>query len=141
MSPQEEQRMKMTKRLGVILAALVMVMGTLAGGNAADQVTIKLAHPNVPQHPMGEGYELFKKDLEERSGGIFKVDVYDSSKYGNFDAVVQGLQMNMLQMGSDATNNLSVFNPQMMFLDMPFIVPSYEASDLITDGPIGHTFG
>lgn len=131
--------MKKTKKLGIILAALVMVVavGTLAGSNAADQITIKLAHPNVPQHPMGEGYELFKKDLEERSGGLFKVDIYDSSKYGNFDAVVQGLQMNMLQMGSDATNNLSVFNPQMMFLDMPFIVPSYEAADLITDGPIG----
>ena len=131
--------MKNTKKLGIILAALVMVMGvgSLAGSNAADQITIKLAHPNVPQHPMGEGYELFKKELEERSAGLFKVDIYDSSKYGNFDAVVQGLQMNMLQMGSDATNNLSVFNPQMMFLDMPFIVPSYEASDLITDGPIG----
>jgi tripartite ATP-independent transporter DctP family solute receptor len=136
---QEEQNMKRTRRLGIILAALVMVMGfgPIAGSNAADPITIKLAHPNVPQHPMGEGYELFKKDLEERSGGAFKVDIYDSSKYGNFDAVVQGLQMNMLQMGSDATNNLSVFNPQLMFLDMPFIVPSYEASDLITDGEIG----
>ena len=131
--------MKKTKRLGIILAALVMAMGmgTFADSNAADQITIKLAHPNVPQHPMGEGYELFKKELEERSGGLFKVDIYDSSKYGNFDAVVQGLQMNVLQMGSDATNNLSVFNPQMMFLDMPFIVPSYEAADLITDGSIG----
>jgi TRAP-type transport system periplasmic protein len=131
--------MKKTKRLGIILAALVMAMGvgTLADSSSAEQITIKLAHPNVPQHPMGEGYELFKKDLEERSGGQFKVDIYDSSKYGNFDAVVQGLQMNMLQMGSDATNNLSVFNPQMMFMDMPFIVPSYEAADLITDGPIG----
>lgn len=131
--------MKMTKRLGVILAAMIMVVGvgTFSASNAAKQITIKIAHPNVPQHPMGEGYELFKKDLEERSGGLFKVDIYDSSKYGNFDAVVQGLQMNMLQMGSDATNNLSVFNPQMMFMDMPFIVPSYPASDLITDGPIG----
>ena len=131
--------MKRTQRLGIILVALVMVMGfgPIPGSNAADQITIKLAHPNVPQHPMGEGYELIKKELEERSGGAFKVDIYDSSKYGNFDAVVQGLQMNMLQMGSDATNNLSVFNSQLMFLDMPFIVPSYEASDLITDGPIG----
>jgi len=138
-NPKEEQRMKLAKTLGVFLAALTMMVGggAFVDGNAANQKTIKLAHPNVPQHPMGEGYELFKKDLEERSGGVFKVDIYDSSKYGNFDAVVQGLQMNMLQMGSDATNNLSVFNPQMMFLDMPFIVPSYEASDLITDGPIG----
>jgi TRAP-type transport system periplasmic protein len=131
--------MKVFKHLGVVLLVMTFVfgLGTLNEGNAAKEVIIKLAHPNVPQHPMGEGYELFKADLEKRSKGAFRVDIYDSSKYGNFDAVVQGLQMGVLQMGSDATNNLSVFNPQLMFLDMPFIVPSYEASDLITDGPIG----
>lgn len=131
--------MKIFKKFFAVMLTfgLVFSLGFFSAVDAADQIVLKLAHPNVPQHPMGEGYELFKSDLEKRSGGLFRVDIYDSSKYGNFDAVVQGLQMGMLQMGSDATNNLSVFNPQMMFLDMPFIVPSYEASDLITDGPIG----
>ena len=131
--------MKIFKNLLAVMltVGLIFGLGFFSAVDAANQVVIKLAHPNVPQHPMGEGYELFKSDLEKRSEGSFRVDIYDSSKYGNFDAVVQGLQMGMLQMGSDATNNLSVFNPQMMFLDMPFIVPSYEASDLITDGPIG----
>lgn len=122
----------------VVLVTIVLFLaGFITQVSANSQIVIRVAHPNVPQHPMGQGYELFKADLEERSGGLFRVDIYDSSKYGNFDAVVQGIQMGTLQMGSDATNNLSVFNPQLMFLDMPFIVPSYEASDLITDGPIG----
>ena len=98
---------------------------------------IKIAHPNVPSHPEGEAFELFKKDLEKRSNGAFKVQIYDSSKYGNFDAVIQGLQMGVLQMGADATNNFSVFNPKLMMFDMPFIIPDYESSDLITDGPLG----
>lgn len=121
----------------IVLVAFVMIIGMLNCNVEAKEIIIKLAHPNVPQHPMGEGYELFKADLEKRSNNIFRVDIYDSSKYGNFDAVVQGLQMGVLQMGSDACNNLSVFNPQLMFLDMPFIIPTYEAADLITDGPIG----
>jgi TRAP-type transport system periplasmic protein len=131
--------MRFYKYLGVMMLAVTVIFGfgAFSDTDAAKQIVIKLAHPNVPQHPMGEGYELFKADIEKRSGGLFRVDIYDSSKYGNFDAVVQGLQMGVLQMGSDATNNLSVFNPKMMFLDMPFIVPSYEAADLITDGPIG----
>ncbi len=121
----------------LISLAILFGMGLWNSPAAAKEIVIKLAHPNVPQHPMGEGYELFKADLEKRSGGVFRVDIYDSSKYGNFDAVVQGLQMGVLQMGSDACNNFSVFNPQLMFLDMPFIIPSYEAADRITDGPIG----
>ena len=45
--------------------------------------------------------------------------------------------MGVLQMGADATNNFSVFNPKLMMFDMPFLIPDYESSDQITDGPLG----
>ena len=123
------------KTLRIVSLVLALFLGSALQAQAAK--TIKLAHPNVPSHPMGQGYELFKKDLEERSKGAFKVQIYDSSKFGNFDAVVQGIRMGVLQMGSDGVGNFSVFNPKLMLFDMPFLIPSYEASDLITDGPIG----
>ncbi len=116
------------------LSCLMIVM--LASSGFAATV-IKIAHPNVPSHPEGQAFELFKSDLEKRSNGAFKVQIYDSSKYGNFDAVVQGLQMGVLQMGADAPNNFSVFNPKLMMFYMPFLIPDYESSDLITDGPLG----
>lgn len=124
------------KKLSLLLWITVFTV-LFAGFACAAPIVIKLAHPNVPAHPMGQGYELLKKDLEERSKGVFKVEIYDSSKFGNFDAMVQGLQMGVLQMGSDACNNLSVFNPKLMMFDMPFIINSYEEADLITDGPLG----
>ena len=123
------------KRCRFLLLSLLLV--GLFATTSLGATVIKLAHPNVPAHPMGQGYELFKKDLEERSKGAFKVQIYDSSKYGNFDAVVQGLQMGVLQMGSDAPSNFSVFNPKLMMFDMPFLIPDYPSADLITDGPLG----
>jgi len=121
--------------LKLVASAVAILAISVTSAQAA--MTIKLAHPNLAAHPMGQGYELFKKDLEERSKGFFNVQIYDSSKYGNFDAVVQGISMGVLQMGSDGVSNFSVFNPKLMMFDMPFIIPSYEAADLITDGPIG----
>lgn len=121
--------------LKVLFTMALFLALTATGSQAA--ITIKLAHPNVPAHPMGQGYELFKSDLEKRSDGQFKVQIYDSSKFGNFDAVVQGIRMGVLQMGSDGAGNFSVFNPKLMMFDMPFLITSYEASDLITDGPLG----
>lgn len=103
----------------------------------AGPTVIKLAHPNVPQHPMGQGFEKFKELVEERTNGEFRVDIFDSSKFGNFDSVVQGLQLNMLQMGSAATPNLAPFSDQFLIFDLPFLIPDYEAADKITDGPIG----
>lgn len=116
------------------MACLLLAL-TVSAGHAA--TVIKIAHPNVPSHPEGQAFELFKTDLEKRSNGAFKVQIYDSSKYGNFDAVVQGLQMGVLQIGADASTNFTVFNPKLLMFDMPWLIPDYESSDLITDGPLG----
>lgn len=118
-----------------VLVALIFTFSTALTAHAA--MTIKLAHPNVPATPMGQAYELFKEDLEKRSNGFFKVQIFDSSKYGNFDAVVQGISMGVLQMGSDGIGNFSVFNDELMIFDMPYLFPSYEKCDLVEDGPIG----
>lgn len=115
-------------------AMAILLSGAMA---SAGPKVIKIAHPNVPQHPMGQCFEKFKELVEQRSDGSFRVDVYDSSKFGNFDSVVQGLQYNMLQMGSASTPNLSPFSDSFLIYDLPFLFPDYESTDLITDGPIG----
>ncbi|WP_419778803.1 TRAP transporter substrate-binding protein [Maridesulfovibrio sp.] len=120
----------------LIALAAVLVMSTAA---FAGPTVIKLAHPNVPQHPMGQAFEKFKELVETRTDNRFRVDIYDSSKFGNFDAVVQGLQFNMLQMGSASTPNLAPFSDDFLIFDLPFLFPNYEAADLITDGSIGMT--
>lgn len=56
---------------------------------------------------MGQGFEHFKKLVEERSNGEIEVTIFDSSTFGNFDSVVQGLQSGILQMGSASTPKLA----------------------------------
>ena len=131
--------MKMFKISAIAIACmLVFGMTTLQPQEAsAKKIVIRLAHPNVPQHPMGEGFAYFKELVERRSEGRIEVIHYHSGQFGNFDSVVQGLQTGMLQMGSASTPNLAPFSDAFLIFDMPFIIPSYEASDLITDGPIG----
>lgn len=131
--------MKIIRRsvLAMLAAPFIAVAGLSSAPVQAADVVIKLAHPNVPQHPMGEGFEYFKELVEKRSDGEIRVDIFDSSKFGNFDSVIQGLQTGLLQMGSASGPNLAPFSDAFLIFDMPFLFPSYEASDLITDGPIG----
>lgn len=104
---------------------------------AAEPIMVKLAHPNVPQHPMGQGFIKFKELIEERSKGKFRVDVLDSSKFGNTNSIIQGLQLGMLQMASDSTSNLSIGSDKLLLFDMPFLFPDYASTDKVTDGPVG----
>ena len=127
----------MMKKVITLIAAISMVTMLAIPVAFSAPTVIKIAHPNVPQHPMGQCFEKFNELVEKRSDGKFRVDIYDSSKFGNFDSVVQGLQMNMLQMGSASTPNLSPFSDSFLIYDLPFLFPNYESTDLITDGPIG----
>lgn len=127
----------MLKKSFTLIATAAMVAMLAIPVAFSAPTVIKIAHPNVPQHPMGQCFEKFKELVEQRSDGRFRVDIYDSSKFGNFDSVVQGLQMNMLQMGSASTPNLSPFSDSFLIYDLPFLFPNYESTDLITDGPIG----
>lgn len=125
---------KTTSRFSATAIAGLLCLTALP---AAAQTSIKIAHPNVPDHPMGQAFSYFEELVESRSNGEFEVDVYHSSQFGNFDSVVQGLQTGMLQMGSASTPNLAPFSDDFLIFDMPFLFPSYDAADLITDGPIG----
>ncbi|MGO4886651.1 TRAP transporter substrate-binding protein [Anaerobacillus sp. MEB173] len=106
-------------------------------GTQNDPITIKLAHPNVPAHPMGEGFIKFKELVEEKTNGEIKVEIFDSSTFGNARETVEGLQMGTLQMGSDSAPNLAPFTDGLLIFDMPFLFPDYPSTDLVTDGPIG----
>lgn len=117
--------------------SILFVLLSTAVLHAQAQTVIKIAHPNVPDHPMGQAFSYFEELIETRSNGAFSVDVFHSSQFGNFDSVVQGLQMGMLQMGSASTPNLAPFSDDFLIFDMPFLFPSYEAADAISDGPIG----
>lgn len=124
--------------LSFVFALLFSASGAI---NAEAATTIKIAHPNVPIHPEAQAFELFKKELEKRSNGEFKVVIYDSSKYGNHDAVLQGLTMGVLQMGADSPANFSVFSEKLITFDLPFLFSSYEHADKIINGKIGAELG
>ena len=141
----------MQKKMLVLFCSLLLVVfaavgcgGSDAKNNAASgdkskgqPIVIKLAHENVPQHPMGQGFIKFKELVESRSNGAMRVDLYDSGKFGGGREIVEGLQSGMIQMGSSSTPNLQPFSNAFLIFDMPFLFPDYESTDKVTDGPLG----
>ncbi len=119
---------------------MLALMVLLASHSQAFAVkTIKLAHNCVVGQPQYIVFEKFKKILEERSNGAFKVDILDSGKYGDSSSIMKGLQMGVLQIGAESTANFSVFDQRLMLFDLPYLIPNYEAAELILTGPVGKT--
>lgn len=123
------------RKLILLIMAALLCAGAWSEASAAR--VIKIAFTNFPEHPQGEAFALFKKEVEERSRGAFKVELIGSGKYDNPESIVQGLQMGVLHIGAESTSNFSVFAPRLMLFDMLYLIPSYEAANLVLDGPIG----
>lgn len=125
------------KRRFLPVFCLLFLALFLAVKAQAKQIVLKVAYTNVPEHPQGEAFPLFKKAVEERSRGEIKVELYDNGKFGNYDSNMQGLQMGVLALAAESTSNYSVYNPKLQIFDIPYLVPSFAAAERILDGKIG----
>ena len=62
------------------------------GTSGSDVVTIKFSHPDPEGSVLDRGVKAFAKDVEERSGGTIKVDVYPANQLGSLTEVIEGIQ-------------------------------------------------
>ena len=118
--------MKLFKAMLCSVAALSLLLPAAHAQAAPTVVKIALTQPTG--HPTTDLIRgQFKKTIEEKTNGRFRIDVFDNYSFGNFEAVVQGLQFGMLQFAQESPSNLSIYDPKLMIFDLPYLMPEYSA--------------
>ena len=107
-------------RLASILGAGLMALSLAAPTFAAD-VTLKLGHIAVPDHPYGKGADYFAKLVNEKSKGSIEVKVFPSSQLGGQKDLIEGMVFGAVDMALVGTAVLGQFQPQISIFDLPFI--------------------
>ena len=128
--------MKLFKAMLCSVAALSLLLPAAHAQAAPTVVQIALTQPTG--HPTTDLIRgQFKKTIEEKTNGRFRIDVFDNYSFGNFEAVVQGLQFGMLQFAQESPSNLSIYDPKLMIFDLPYLMPDYDAVNILLDGKVG----
>jgi len=128
----------MAKLFRSVIVCIILVSFSSAVPSAfAKTIELKIAHANVPDHPMGVGFEKFKERVESLTKGAIKVKIFDSGKLGGINEMMSAIQTHSLQIASIPTPYLVNYNKKFSIFDMPFMFPDYESTDKITDGPVG----
>jgi len=119
---------------GAALAALPLV----ASSNAAAPLVIKFSHVVASDTPKGQGAERFKTELEARSAGRIRVEVYPNSTLYKDKEELEALQLGAVQM---LAPSLSKFGPlgarQFELFDLPYLFNDEAAFHRVADGPVG----
>ena len=107
-------------RLVSILGAGLVALSLAVPAWAAD-VTLKLGHIAVPDHPYGQGADHFAKLVAEKSGGSIEVKIFPSSQLGGQKDLIEGMVFGAVDMALVGTAVLGQFQPQISIFDLPFL--------------------
>ncbi|MQA03393.1 MAG: DctP family TRAP transporter solute-binding subunit [Streptosporangiales bacterium] len=93
-----------------------------AGQDAAGEFTIRLSHVVTPKTPKGKASLKFKEVLEKSTDGRITVEVHPNSElYGDPDEL-KALKSGGVEMIAPASSKLTDIAPQLLVLDLPFLV-------------------
>lgn len=135
--------MKSKSWLLVLLALVLVLTGCATSKKSSDDkttYTIRFSHI----HPAGAtskalAAELFKKEVEEKSEGRIKVEIYPNGElFGDQDGL-QALQNGALEMLAPASGIMTAVAPEIGMLDLPYLLKSDQVlADITKPGSKTH---
>lgn len=132
--------------LAVVIIGLVLlcpVSGLFAegvkeeGSTNQKAMTLRLAHISDEEHPSHKAALLFKQLVEEKTGGVVKVEVFSNSSLGSAPEYTEQLQLGALELGLVTSGQLQVWVPEYGAVMIPFLFEGYEHAHRALDGEAG----
>ena len=129
----------MNKTAFVVFIFIASLLVSATGSALAAQV-IKLAHLN-PQNPFDIATAavsaVFKSEVEARTGGEIKVEIYPNGTLGNERETMEQVKAGITQSYIASVGGIAPFYPLIDITSMPFAYSSYEIGCKLYDGPFG----
>jgi len=101
--------------------------------------TLKLAHA-APESDLQQNMSLFfKEQVEARTGGDVKVNIFPSGQLGNDAQMIDGARSGILDVTMVGLNNYSGLMPESAAFTLPFMFPNRQTAYKVLDGEVGQS--
>lgn len=122
-------------RTAMLAFALGAALMAAPVAQAAD-VTLKLGHVTQTSHPFHIGAEMFRDAVAKKSGGKMEISVYPARQLGDDRQLLEGVRLGTIDAAVVSSSTFALFTPVMDALQLPFLIPSYQAlSDAFLSPP------
>ena len=130
----------MVKRNLMYAFTLVLGLALVFPGLAlsADTYTIRYAHGDPPDASVSPAHAdavLFKRYVEDRSGGRIKVEIYAANELGSEREQIEGVQLGSIQMCNISEGTVGIFFPEILATSIPYAFRTYTEAWKVLDSP------
>ena len=134
----------MKKYLSIILVAVVCLAMLSGCGSsdtastdtpAAGSITLRVALGNASS--WNDMATAFKEEIEEKTDGEIRVDLFPDNQLGGEREVVEAAQLGDIDIAMTATSPIASLVPDLYMFDAPYVFTSREQAYEILDGDIG----
>jgi tripartite ATP-independent transporter DctP family solute receptor len=127
----------MTSRRSIALAAAALA-GLLAMPTLAqEQVSLRVAYVQAPDHPHGLGIQKFAELVAQKSNKRIEAKTYGNATLGGDVAVISSLRGGTVDMTVVIPSLVASMIKEYVLLDLPFLFGNYAEADAVLDGPVG----
>lgn len=109
--------------LSVMAIAVFLGISAFATSAAGTPIVIKMASVGNPGDSLTKWFEHFGPEMEKRSGGRIKAELFHSSQLGAHRDYIDGLQIGSIQLAEMASSVVATVDPAFGVFDMPYISP------------------
>jgi|TARA_B110000503_G_C7163368_1_gene420731 tripartite ATP-independent transporter DctP family solute receptor len=124
----------MKKFLKVIGIASAIALSSSA---AIAATTLKFAHAAPESDLQQTMAQFFKKEVEARSDGEIKVNIFPQGQLGNDKQMIDGTRSGVLDISMVGLNNYSGLLPESSAFTLPFMFPTRDSAYKVLDGKVG----
>lgn len=122
----------LTCLLGLLLPLALAALGPAA---TAQEVKLRAGHDQPVGSMYDEGHRMFKKLVEERSGGRLKVDVFPAAQLGAEVAMIEGLRLGSIDVVVAHVANASTVVPELALFSVSYLFKDRDHFERVVSDP------
>lgn len=147
------------KKFTLIIALAMMLLLTACNGNSkpaetgkeeqkasenqntsSDTIVIKVGHVEPEVRSTHQELLTFKENVEERSNGSIKVELYPNGALGGDVQLTESVALGTLDAALPSTSVFTAYTDEIGVLDMPYLFKDSQAAFNAMDGKVGEHF-
>lgn len=125
-------------QLSKITWGICLGLGFMASAPAAlAQTTMRISISVAQNSHQGVAIDTFAKEVEQRTGGRYKVQTFYNGALGGERESIEAVQLGTQELAFSSSGPVPNFVPETKILDVPFLFRDKAHARAVLDGPIG----